>query len=140
MKALGRATASAALAALALALLPAAGLLAAGTAAAAPTATVGAAAEGGPRTDWPVTGVQCGWDVRTTPPTVRQGSRGATVREAQCLLDFWGVPVSWSDAEAEGAFGEATADATRRFQRQRGLTPDGIVGAETWAQLRMGPF
>ncbi|MFI5979842.1 peptidoglycan-binding protein [Streptomyces sp. NPDC051555] len=137
MKALGRAAASAALV---LALLPAAGLLAAGTAAAAPAGSVAAAADGGPRTDWPVTGVQCGWDIRTTPPTVQQGSRGATVREAQCLLDFWGVPVSWSETETEGAFGAATAEATRRFQQQRGLTPDGIVGADTWAQLRMGPF
>ncbi|MFJ7203974.1 peptidoglycan-binding protein [Streptomyces sp. NPDC098789] len=48
--------------------------------------------------------------------------------------------LSWSETETEGAFGAATAEATRRFQQQRGLTPDGIVGADTWAQLRMGPF
>ncbi|MCZ7587907.1 MAG: peptidoglycan-binding protein [Gaiella sp.] len=38
----------------------------------------------------------------------------------------------------DGRFDAATAAALRRFQRARGLTPDGIVGARTFAALARG--
>jgi hypothetical protein len=52
-------------------------------------------------------------------------TRGASVRLLQAHL---GVA-------ADGVFGPGTARAVRRFQRQHGLTADGIVGRATWAAL-----
>lgn len=36
---------------------------------------------------------------------------------------------------ADGIFGVVTEEAVKCFQRTAGLTPDGIVGAQTWAAL-----
>ncbi len=54
--------------------------------------------------------------------TLRFGSTGAAVTTWQALLEI---------AET-GTFDEATEDATRAWQRQRGLEPDGEVGPLTW--------
>lgn len=67
-------------------------------------------------------------DVSTTLPVVQQGSRGTTVRVAQTALGMTGTQV-------DGGFGPVTTKAVRVFQKQAGLTVDGIVGANTWAAL-----
>jgi peptidoglycan hydrolase-like protein with peptidoglycan-binding domain len=36
----------------------------------------------------------------------------------------------------DGAYGTRTQKAVRQFQRNSGLTPDGLVGAKTWNALR----
>lgn len=36
---------------------------------------------------------------------------------------------------ADGRFWDATRDAVKAFQRQKRLTPDGVVGPQTWAAL-----
>lgn len=77
----------------------------------------------------------CGFDNRLTPPTIREGAVGNTVREAQCLLQLWGFYVG---PGIDGAFGPRTTNATKAFQTSRGLTADGIIGPKTWTRLRNG--
>jgi murein L,D-transpeptidase YcbB/YkuD len=58
-------------------------------------------------------------------PLLKVGARGQLVRNLQEAL---GVNV-------DGAFGPDTHDAVVRFQREKGLKADGIVGPATWAEL-----
>lgn len=77
------------------------------------------------------------FDVDYTPiqnmtfPTLRTGSRGRYVRYLQFVLSKLGYAVGAVD----GAFGTNTANAVRAFQQANGLTPDGIVGRNTWYKL-----
>lgn len=63
--------------------------------------------------------------------TLRRGSMGNMVKEMQTKLGFVGDAV-------DGNFGPLTESAVRRFQRDHGLVPDGIVGPRTWAVLNGG--
>ncbi|GGS10174.1 hypothetical protein GCM10010252_56630 [Streptomyces aureoverticillatus] len=54
------------------------------------------------------------------------------VVEAQCLLRHHGQ----DPGTVDGAYGERTKDAARRFQKAEHLVPDGIVGPDTWGALR----
>ncbi|MEU9151759.1 peptidoglycan-binding domain-containing protein [Streptomyces sp. NPDC048417] len=78
----------------------------------------------------------CDFDDRLTPPTIREGAAGDTVREAQCLLQLWGFYVG--PRGVDGAFGPLTTSAAKAFQTSRGLTADGIIGPNTWTRLRNG--
>lgn len=60
------------------------------------------------------------------PRVLRVGSRGDDVRGWQRLLDL----------PPTGEFDEATAQATREWQRDRGLLEDGVVGPATRAAAR----
>lgn len=62
----------------------------------------------------------------TTPETIREGSRGPAVVQAQQLL---------GGLNADGIFGPITATRTRAFQSANGLNPDAIIGPITWAAL-----
>ena len=64
--------------------------------------------------------------------TLRRGSRGTEVQELQRLLVKWG----YSHGPIDGIFGIKTEQAVIQFQRNRGLTADGIVGALTWRALQ----
>lgn len=64
--------------------------------------------------------------------TIEPGSTGAAVRDVQNRLTEIGL--SCAD-DAPGVYGPATEAAVRTFQQQRGLTADGLVGAETWRSL-----
>ena len=64
-------------------------------------------------------------------PKLRRGARGGDVRTAQQRLAAHG----FDPGAADGVFGRRTEDATKRFQRARGLTADGIIGPLTWAKL-----
>lgn len=57
---------------------------------------------------------------------LRFGSRGDEVKRLQGLL---GV------TPQDGIFGNKTKEAVQKYQRERGLFPDGIVGEKTWAFL-----
>lgn len=59
-------------------------------------------------------------------------STGWEVLEAQCLLRYHGFDPGITD----GSYGEKSKDAAKRFQKDRGLVVDGIVGPDTWQELR----
>ena len=62
---------------------------------------------------------------------LRQGMRGAAVRDLQALLTRAG---SYT-ARIDGDFGPTTKAAVRTFQRRSGLTDDGVAGPETMRAL-----
>ena len=55
-------------------------------------------------------------------PTIKKGSQGKAVA-------VWQIIVS---AIPDGTFGKETVQATKIFQKENGLTQDGIVGPKTW--------
>ena len=63
-------------------------------------------------------------------PLVQQGSTGEDVRTVQYLVTAQGHPTA-----VDGVFGSATKTAVEAFQASRGLSADGVVGAQTWPQL-----
>jgi hypothetical protein len=65
-----------------------------------------------------------------TGPLLRLGSKGEAVADIQNRLVRLGYPL-----QVDGLFGPATRDAVRRFQKDKGLAADGIVGAKTRAAL-----
>jgi peptidoglycan hydrolase-like protein with peptidoglycan-binding domain len=67
----------------------------------------------------------------TSNPTIRRGSTGNPVRRAQKRLTLGGYDTNGVD----GIFGADTEAAVRRFQGDRGLMVDGIVGPRTWAEI-----
>ena len=65
--------------------------------------------------------------------TVSRGSTGKDVTALQTYLIHLGY--SCGDNGADGVFGSGTRAAVRDFQRDHGLTVDGIAGRKTWAAL-----
>lgn len=68
--------------------------------------------------------------------TLRTGSTGSAVEQVQ----FWLNTLAQYDSAipsvtVDGVFGSGTAAAVRAFQRQNGLTVDGVVGQATWTEL-----
>jgi Putative peptidoglycan binding domain/CHAP domain len=68
-------------------------------------------------------------------PTIRRGSSGSAVRDAQSRL----LQHGFSPGPVDGIFGSGTDAATRAFQRAKGLTVDGVIGPNTWAALTSAP-
>ena len=66
-----------------------------------------------------------------------EGMTGTPVRVLQYLLAVVGAyyPEVPYLSNIDGVFGPQTRDAVIAFQRLRGLTPDGIVGRDTWNAL-----
>lgn len=64
-------------------------------------------------------------------PILRKGDESGYVKTLQILLN------KYNDAklDEDGDFGPATLAAVRAYQTSRSLDVDGIVGAQTWAQL-----
>ena len=67
-------------------------------------------------------------------PTVRRGSRNAYVKELQTGLMKLGYNLGICGID--GDFGSATEKAVREFQRDHGLTQDGVCGPKTWSALQ----
>lgn len=69
----------------------------------------------------------------TTKPTLRRGDKGTYVTLAQTELINQGY--SCGSTGADGDFGKNTEAAVLRFQRDHGLTADGVIGNVTWNAL-----
>ena len=71
--------------------------------------------------------------VPVTKPTLRRGDKGVYVTLLQTQLINKGYDLGkWG---ADGSYGAATEAAVRAFQRDAGLTEDGVCGPKTWAAL-----
>lgn len=64
-------------------------------------------------------------------PTLRVGSRGASVKYLQQLL----LDNGFNPGSIDGIFGSRTQSAVIAFQKSKNLAPDGIVGIMTWTAL-----
>ena len=64
-------------------------------------------------------------------PVVRSGSRGIYVLVLQDALNALG----YTTYTLDGAFGNNTRNALISYQRNNGLTADGIAGCATWTRL-----
>lgn len=64
-------------------------------------------------------------------PLLRNGSRGVYVLVLQDALNALGYTTETLD----GYFGSLTEQALRSYQRNNGLTADGIAGCATWMRL-----
>ena len=65
--------------------------------------------------------------------TLRKGDKGDDVKALQILLIGYGY--SCGSYGVDGSFGSATDKAVRAYQKDKGLSVDGIVGPKTWAML-----
>jgi hypothetical protein len=71
----------------------------------------------------------------SSEPTIRRGSTGAAVVDAQLKLDREGAA---PPLMPDGVFGPRTAAAVVTFQQGRKLVSDGVIGPKTWAVLDAG--
>jgi peptidoglycan hydrolase-like protein with peptidoglycan-binding domain len=69
--------------------------------------------------------------VSVTLPMLESGSEGASVRAVQILLNGYGCKCG----AADGIFGKKTTAAVKKFQTEKGIESDGIVGRDTWTKL-----
>ena len=69
----------------------------------------------------------------TTWPLLQSGDTGDAVRQLQSELSRLGV----FDAPLDGEYGPNTEAAVRLFQQTQDLTPDGVVGPQTWQALAL---
>lgn len=66
-------------------------------------------------------------------PVLKMGYSGEFVRNWQIFLNLNGYSCGFAD----GIFGAKTDVAVRKWQKDHGLIPDGIIGPKTWASLPM---
>ncbi|MBQ3077341.1 MAG: spore cortex-lytic enzyme [Clostridia bacterium] len=76
-------------------------------------------------------GVRLGGAETALPAALQQGASGEQVRQVQQALRDLGYEVGAVD----GVYGSRTRAAVLAFQRDRGLTQDGVAGRETLAAL-----
>ena len=69
-----------------------------------------------------------------TYPTLKNGSKGEEVKEAQRRLNAHGALLT-----VDGGFGALTQTAVRAFQFAKGLAVDGAIGPATWVELLKSP-
>lgn len=64
-------------------------------------------------------------------PVVKQGDKGVYVIVLQDALNTLG----YNAGTIDGIFGNNTKNAVMRYQKDKGLTADGIVGCNTWRSI-----
>ena len=67
-------------------------------------------------------------------PTIRSGSTGTYVKKAQEYLNKHGASLN-----VDSVFGALTLAAVKKFQKEKGLDVDGVVGPKTWVALEAEP-
>lgn len=72
--------------------------------------------------------------VNVTLNVLKKGSEGEQVKALQRLLHAMGYELGTKNP-IDGSFGTKTDAAVRAYQKTKGLTVDGIVGAKTWTSL-----
>lgn len=72
-------------------------------------------------------------DPGTDKPILKRGSKGEYVYALQTALINRGYDLG--SYGVDGDFGKATEAAVKKFQKDNGLTADGVVGPKTWAAL-----
>ncbi|MFF8288924.1 peptidoglycan-binding protein [Streptomyces sp. NPDC016309] len=70
--------------------------------------------------------------ITNTRPTIKAGSSGAAVKQAQCYLNN---SLTGDKLLVDGVFGPVTGAAVRRFQGCADIIVDGVCGAQTWSHL-----
>ena len=65
--------------------------------------------------------------------TIRRGNYGELVKQLQTKLQALGYNLGICGVD--GDFGTATEKAVKQFQKDHGLTQDGVVGPKTWEAL-----
>jgi len=68
---------------------------------------------------------------QTNQRTLRLGSSGDDVRFLQTVLNVHG----FGPLAEDGIFGKKTEASVKRYQSDRGLSADGIIGPQTWARI-----
>lgn len=76
----------------------------------------------------PANGHYAHWPNKTNKPTIRNGSRGDSVKYLQGVLRN----ATQSNVAVDGRFGPQTESRVRDMQRFFGLTVDGWVGRQSW--------
>lgn len=66
-----------------------------------------------------------------TVPYLEYGDKGNSVKALQGALTALGYPCG----KADGDFGNGTKSAVVKFQRDKKISADGVVGKDTWAKL-----
>ncbi|MDP4098220.1 spore cortex-lytic enzyme [Paenibacillus sp. P96] len=65
-------------------------------------------------------------------PVLKAGSANGDVWDLQYRLKTLG----YYTVDLDGSYGSHTLNAVRKFQRDYGITPDGVAGEQTWRQLK----
>ena len=65
---------------------------------------------------------------------MQYGSQGEQVKKLQQELNKYGYKL-----DVDGQFGTKTQAAVRDYQKNNGLSVDGIVGKNTWGKLNSAP-
>jgi N-acetyl-anhydromuramyl-L-alanine amidase AmpD len=76
-------------------------------------------------------GADEGAPLKADPPDMGRGDSGWRVKRIQRRLELHGYDIG----EVDGDFGATTEMAVRKFQKNKDLDVDGIVGAMTWKML-----